>query len=209
MITVVRRPAMLLALALATTACSLTNTADPNTAAIIGDERIRVATIESNFASIERSDAFQQQAQQDPTGELESRIQSQLLTSSVRSSLLEAIARRNEVAVTDEDVQTALDEILEQVGGPDQLEERLAQQGVPEALFLEQVRAQELQAALQEELGAQEDFVAFVTEETADLDIRINPRYGEWNPDTLEVELVDPLAPTGAQAAAQEQPTGR
>ena len=44
---------------------------------------------------------------------------------------------------------------------------------------------------------------------TADLDIRINPRYGEWNPETLEVQPVDPLAPAGEQAAAQEQPTGR
>jgi hypothetical protein len=111
------------------------------------------------------------------------------------------------VQVRDEDVDAAVEEIVAQVGGQEAFEQRLAQQGVPEDLFLQQVRDQELQTALQEQAGAEEDFAGFIRDEIADVEIEVNPRYGAWNETALEVQPSDPLAPSGQEAAAgQEQP---
>ncbi len=206
MINAVRRSALLLVV-LATAACSLTNTGDPNTAARVGNERIPTATIDEQFESISSSDQFQQQAQQDASGQLATQAQSQLVTSSVRSAILNVVAERNDVQVRDEDVDAAVEEIVAQVGGQEAFEQRLAQQGVPEDLFLQQVRDQELQTALQEQAGAEEDFAGFIRDEIADVEIEVNPRYGAWNETALEVQPSDPLAPSGQEAAAgQEQP---
>lgn len=206
MINAVRRSALLLVV-LVTAACSLTNTGDPNTAALVGDERIPAATIDEQFESISSSDQFQQQAQQDASGQLATQAQSQLVTSSVRSVILNVVAERNDVQVRDEDVDAAVEEIVAQVGGREAFEQRLAQQGVPEDLFLQQVRDQQLQTALQEQVGAEADFAGFIRDEIADVEIEVNPRYGAWNETALEVQPSDPLAPAGQEAAAgQEQP---
>lgn len=206
MINAARRSALLL-VALAASACSLTNTGDPNTAAQVGDERIPTATIDVQFEAISNSEAFQQQAQQDASGQLVAQAQSQLVTSSVRSAILNVVAERNDVQVSDADVDAAVEEIVTQVGGQEEFERRLAQQGVPERLFLQQVRDQEIQTALQEQVGGDGDFVAFIRDEIADVPIRVNPRYGAWNETSLDVQPSDPLAPAGEQAGAgQEQP---
>lgn len=206
MINAARRSALLL-IVLACAACSLTNTGDPNAAALVGEERVPTARIDEQFETISSSDAFQQQEQQGGGDQLAAQAQSQLVTSSVRSIILNLVAERNDVEVTEEDVTAAVDEIVDQVGGQEEFEQRLAQQGVPQALFLQQVRDQETQAALQEEVGEQTDFAGFIRDEIADVPIRINPRYGAWNEESLEVQPADPLAPAGDQAAAgQDQP---
>jgi len=204
-INAVRRSALLL-IALACAACSLTNTGDPNAAALVGDERVPTATIDEQFETISSSDAFQQQEQQGGGDQMAAQAQSQLVTSSVRSIILSLVAERNDVEVSDEDISAAVDEIVEQVGGREEFQQRLSEQGVPEALFLQQVRDQETQAALQEQVGEQTDFAAFVREEIADVPIRINPRYGTWNDASLEVQPADPLAPAGEAAAAGQDP---
>lgn len=205
MINAVRRSVLLL-VALATAACALTNTGDPNTAALVGDERISTATIEENFESISNSEAFQQQSQQDASGQLAIQVQSQQVTSSVRSAILNLVAERNDVQVSDEDVDAAVEEIVTQVGGQEEFKQRLAEQGLPETLFLQQVRDQEIQTALQDQIGGDADFAGFVREEIADVPIKVNPRYGTWIDASLEVQPTDPLAPAGEQAATGQEP---
>lgn len=199
MTTVARRLATVL-VALTTAACALTNTGDPSTAAVVGDERISASDVQEHFDSVRDSPAFREQAQQDPTGEFDTQAQAQLVTDLVRSAILRRVAERNDVQVSDADVEAAANEIIEQVGGREVFEQRLAEQGLSEDEFLRQVRSQELQIALQEHIGADADFAAFVRDEVADLSVEINPRYGAWDADALAVTPTDPLAPAGEQA---------
>ncbi|HSK89992.1 MAG TPA: SurA N-terminal domain-containing protein [Euzebyales bacterium] len=202
MIKVVRRSAVLL-VALATSACALTNTGDPNTAAVVGDRQIATSAIERNFEAISDSDTYRQQSQQDPNGQLAAQTQSQLVTALVRSEILDLLAARNDVQVDQAQVDAAVEDIVEQVGGEDQFEERLAAQGVPRELFLQQVRDQQVQAALQEQAGGQgADFAAYVRDEMSDVPIEVNPRFGVWDATGLEVRPQDPLAQPGRQAGA-------
>lgn len=197
MITVPRRLAIVL-IGLMATACALTNTQHPSTAAIIGDRRVPTSDVERNVDSITQSDPFQQQAQADASGELLQQVQSQVVTALVRSQILAEVAERNGVTVTDADVQAAADDIVEQVGGQQEFERRLAEQGVPQGLFLQQVRDQQLQTALQQQIGADADLTTFVQEALSGVPIDVNPRYGTWDTASLEVTDADPLAPERA-----------
>jgi hypothetical protein len=121
-----------------------------------------------------------------------------VLTALVRSQILAEVAERNGVTVTDADVQAAADDIVEQVGGQQEFERRLAEQGVPQGLFLQQVRDQQLQTALQQQIGADADLTTFVQEALSGVPIDVNPRYGTWDTASLEVTDADPLAPERA-----------
>jgi parvulin-like peptidyl-prolyl isomerase len=198
--TVARRLAIVL-VGLTTAACALTNTGDPNTAAVVGDERISTSEVQEQFDRRRNSAAFREQAQQNPSGDFDIQAQAQLVTDLVRSALLLRVAQRNDVQVSDADVDAVASDIVEQVGGREAFEQRLAEEGLSEEQFLEQVRIRELQAALQEQIGADADLAAFVRDETADLPIEINPRYGAWDATALAVTPTDPLAPAGEQAS--------
>lgn len=200
-----RRLAVVL-VALTTAACGLTNTGDPGTAAIVGDRSIPTSAVDANLDSIRDSDAFQQQAAGDASGTFVLDAQSQLVTALVRSEILRQVAERNDVEVSEAEVRQARDELLEQLGGAEELQRRLAEQGVPEDLFMRQLRDQQLQAALQEQIGADTDLADFVRNEFTDVPIRINPRYGTWDEATLAVTQSDPLAPAGGATEASGTP---
>jgi hypothetical protein len=197
--TVARRLAIVL-LALTTAACALTNTGDPSVAAIVGDTRLATTEIDRFFDAISSSEAYQQQPQQD-----DMQVQLELVTFLVRSEVFEYVAERNDVQVTDAQIDSAVDDQIEQAGGRDAFEQNLSQQGIPEDLFVELVRGQELQTALQEEAG-EGDFLTFIQEQSADLEVEVNPRYGVWNTNNLTVQRTDPLALPGEQASAPPAP---
>lgn len=202
--TVVARRAALLLVALATTACALTNTGNPNVAAIVGGTEIPVSAVERNVTSISESGAFQQQAQQDPTGEAVTNLRRELVTAMVRSEILRVVAERNDVAVAQADVDAAVEQVIEQAGGEEEYRRLLNDRGLREDFFLQQMRDQEVQRALQEVVGEDGDFVGFLQEELRDVEIVVNPRFGEWSNETLQVEPTDPLTPEdGDQPAGQ------
>lgn len=205
MTTVARRLAILL-VALATAACALTNTGDPNVAAMVGDERISTSAIDQNFDAQRESQAFQQQAEQDTTGRIAFDAQAQIVTAMVRSEILRRIADRNDVQVSDAAVDAAVDELVEQVGGREEFERRLTEEGVSQEMFLQQMRDQQVVIALQERAGGEEDFAAFIRDGVAGMPIEINPRYGEWDATGLQVRPIDPLAPAGDQASPAPAP---
>jgi SurA N-terminal domain len=197
--TVVRRLAIAL-LALTTAACALTNTGDPSVAATVGDVRLATSQIDRFFESISSSEAYQQQPQQD-----DMQVQLELVTFLVRSEVFEYVAERNDVQVTDAQIDAAVEDQIERAGGRDAFEQNLSQQGISEDLFVELVRGQELQTAVQEEVG-EGDFLTFVREQSADLEVEVNPRYGEWNANNLTVQPTDPLPVPGEQASASPAP---
>lgn len=191
--TLVLRRLAVVSCAMLTAACALTNTGDPNTAAVVGDERIPVAEIERSVESITDTDAFQQQAQGNPE-QLRSQLQTQLTTAAVLSAVLEEVAENNDIEVTDEQVQQAREEFEAQPGGPEQLEQA-RQQGITEEQITRQFRDLELQAALQEQVPEGTDLAAFIRGELDDVTVDVNPRFGRFDPTTFQVQPVDPLAP--------------
>lgn len=208
MIPLVRRVAVVV-VALATTACTLTNTGDPSVAATVGDRSVPAAQIDERLATIRDSEQFQQQAQGDLSGSFALDAQTQLVTGAVRSEILRVVAEQEGIEVTDAEVDEARDDLVEQLGGEEEFRDRLAQQGVSEDFVLEQLRDQQLQTALQEEVGADGDLGAFVQGEIADVPIEVNPRYGEWDPDTLSVTPLQPLAQAAPPAGATAAPEGQ
>jgi len=193
--------------ALLTAACSLTGTGDPGTAATVGDRAIPAAEIDDNLASIRNSTAFQQQAQGDASGQFVLDAQTQIVTTFIRSEILDIIAERQDITVSDDEVARARDELVDQLGGPEAFEDRIAEQGLSEDFVLQQLRDQQTQALLQDSIGASEDLATFIRDEITDLPIEVNPRYGQWNETSLSVAPYDPLPGTGgAEAAASEAP---
>ena len=207
MTTLVRR-ASLVIVALMTSACALTNTGDPAVAASIDDRTIPAAEVDATVASIRQSESFQQQAVGDTSGNLALDAQTQVVTSYVQSAILNEVAERNDVEVSDVDIAAARDALVEQLGGPEAFEAQIDQQGLTEEFVTEQVlRVQQTQQALQQEIGPDADFAEFLRTELEDIDVEVNPRYGEWSPDNLTVTRFDPLDGVAqAGAAGTEAP---
>jgi hypothetical protein len=203
--TVARRLAIVL-VALVTAACGLTNTGDPKVAAMVGDASIPTSVIQENFDRQRDSQMFQQQTQQDTTGQLAFEAQAQIVTALVRSEILRHVAERHDVHVNDADVDAAVDQITEQVGGREELKRRLDEQGFSEELFLQQMQDEQLRLALQERAGGEDQFADFLRNELTDVPIEINPRYGEWDADSIQVRPVDPLADAGDEASPASGP---
>jgi hypothetical protein len=203
--TVARRLAIVL-VALATAACALTDTGDPKVAAMVGDADIPTSVIEENFDRRRDSQMFQQQAQQDTTGRLSFEAQAQIVTVMVRSEILHQVAERHDVGVSDADVDAAVEEITDQVGGREELVRRLDEQGYSEEMFLQQMRDEQVRLALQERAGGESQFADFLREELTDVPIEINPRYGEWDATSLQVRPINPLAPAGEEASPAGAP---
>jgi hypothetical protein len=202
----VRRVATLVVLALATTACALTNTGDPSVAATVGDRSVPAEQIDENLEAIRDTEQFQQQSQGDQSGSFAIDAQTQLVTSAVRSEILRVVAEQEGIEIDEADVVRARDDLVEQLGGEDEFRSRLAEQGLSEEFVVEQLRDQQIQMALQEELGAGEDLAGFVRDGIAEVPIEVNPRYGEWNADTLSVTPLQPLAQAAPQDGASAAP---
>lgn len=203
MTTASRRIAVVL-LAVMTTACGLTNTGDPSTAAVVDGRRIAAADVDEVVDGVRASQAFRQ-AQGD-LDQLTLQTQTQLVNAFVLSAVLEQVARRNGVTVSDEQVAQVRDQIAEQAGGEEALDQALADQGVPSSLIDQQARDTALQNALSEQLPEGTDLATFVRGELDDVDIEVNPRYGAWDTSALAVEPVDPLAPQRGAASPEPAP---
>lgn len=206
--TTLARRASLVIVALMTSACALTNTGDPAVAASVDDRTIAAAEVDATLASIRQSDSFQQQAIGDTSGRLALDAQTQVVTSYVQSAILNEIAERNDVEISDEDITAARDALVEQLGGREAFEARIAEQGLTEEFVTDQVlRVQQTQQALQQEIGPDADFAEFLRTELEDIAIEVNPRYGDWDPQNLTVARFDPLSDVAqAGAAATEAP---
>jgi len=202
--TVARRLAIVL-VALATAACALTDTGDPKVAAMVGDADIPTSVVEENFDLRRSSQMFQQQAQQDVAGRLSFEAQAQIVTAMVRSEILHQIADRHDVGVSDADVDAAVQQVTDQVGGREELVRRLDEQGYSEELFLQQMRDEQVRLTLQERAGGESQFADFLRKELVDVPIEINPRYGEWDATSLQVRPINPIAP-GEEASPASAP---
>jgi hypothetical protein len=205
--TLAQRLAVVL-VALMAAACSLTGTGDPSTAATVGDRAVPTTDIDEMLASIRNSSAFQQQAQGDTSGQFVLDAQTQLVTQFVRSEILAVLAEQEGLSVSDEEVAAAREDLAGQVGGEEALQAAIAEQGLSEEFLVQQLRDQQTQALLQDEIGASANLAEYIQAEIADVPIEVNPRYGQWDPDALAVAPFDPLAIGGGEEpAGSETPT--
>jgi hypothetical protein len=200
-VTAVARRLTIVLIALMTAACSLTNTGNPNVAATIGDETIPVSVVEG------RLDAEGDSTIESPDGQAAFDSRAQVLTELVLSEFLARMAQRNDIQVSDADVDDSIAQITEQLGGEEALPAWLAQQGMSEETFRRRVREQTVFQALQQKVGDEGgNFDTFFREELARMPVEVNPRYGEWDENALQVRPLDPFASADEQAAGGGQP---
>lgn len=186
--------------ALAAAACAVTSSGSPNVAATVGDRTITTQRVEDTLDSFRDTEAFRQQEAADESGDFILDLQSQIVSSFIQSELLEVGAERQGIEVSDDDVQSALDDLIQQAGGQEAFDEMLQNRGLNEELALRQVRDQRLVQSLQESIEPEVEFADWLRDQTADVPVEVNPRFGTW--DHASLSVVRPGATTPQPTAS-------
>lgn len=195
-----RRVATLLAATAMLSGCALIATGDPSTVATVGDRSVPVERVESTVDGIYGSQAYLQSGQ--PPGD--PAVREQVVTQFVVSAIVAEIAERNDVDVSSQELAELREGFVEQAGGQEAFDQTLEQQGLSEDFVRQQIRDTALQSALVEQLPEGVDLITFVREELTDLPVEVNPRFGQWDDETLSVGPYRPFAdapPAGALTA--------
>ncbi|WP_432156929.1 SurA N-terminal domain-containing protein [Streptomyces sp. bgisy153] len=196
-----RRTALLLSAAIVAagpllTACG--NDAHPGAAAVVGDERITVAQLESRVNEVR---AAQRSAVTDDAQYAQAVAQTGSLTRDtlhgmVLDQVLQRAADDAGVTVSRKEIQQMRAGLEQQAGGAKGLEMAWLQQyGVPPQRLDENLRLQLQARKLAQALGtdtSRPEFWTALSEASQELGVDLNPRYGNW--DVQKVGRVD--APT-------------
>lgn len=155
---------------MAVSACGVTDRA-----ATVGDETITIAQIQDEI--VQFSESFDEPLPL--TGDLAS-VQQQFLTRDINHLLLIEMAEREDVEITDAEVDELYDELVVQSGGD------------IDALRAQFVYTEEgLRRALEDELRLQGlepvvgDIGPALAETAEDVGVEVNPRFGTWDGTTL------------------------
>lgn len=209
-----RRTAFLLTAAIAAapllTACG--NDAHPGAAAVIGGERITVSQLENRVDEVRAAQraAVPDEAQYQQAVARTGSLTRDTLHGMVLDRVLEHAAGDAGVKVTDREIQQMRSDLEEQAGGAQALEDAWLQQyGIPPQRLEENLRLQLQAQKLARQLGtdtSRPDFWQALSEAGKELDIDLNPRYGEW--DVEKSSRVDAKVPwvkdvSAASAAPQ------
>jgi hypothetical protein len=171
----------------ALTACG-SGPAQPGAAAVVGDQRITVSSLQHKVNEVRAAQAASPQADQMVGGS--GRLATQTLSMLVQNTVIERAAADAGVTVTDGEVQQQHAGALEQFGGNEQaLDTALLQQYdiVPagaDSFFRTNALVGKLIVSLGFQPGSDGGQTAVVKEisKTADdLGVRVNPRYGAWD----------------------------
>lgn len=209
-----RRTAFLLTAAIAAapllTACG--NDAHPGAAAVVGGERITVSQLENRVDEVRSAQraAVPDEAQYQQAIARTGSLTRDTLHGMVLDRVLERAARDAGVKVTDREIQQMRSDLEEQAGGAQALEDAWLQQyGIPPQRLEENLRLQLQAQKLAQQLGtdtSRPDFWQALSEAGKELDIDLNPRYGEW--DVEKSSRVDAKVPwlkdVSAAAAAPQ-----
>ncbi|WUH93204.1 SurA N-terminal domain-containing protein [Streptomyces sp. NBC_00433] len=171
----------------ALTACG-SGPAQPGAAAVVGDQRITVSTLESKVNQVRAAQAASPQA--DQLISAGGKLSSQTLSMLVQNTVIERAASDAGVTVSDDEVQQQHAAALQQFGGNEQaLDAALLQQYdiVPsgaDSFFRTNALVGKLIVSLGFQPGSDGGQTAVVDAiaKTADhLGVKINPRYGAWD----------------------------
>jgi len=184
-----RRTALLLSAAIAAapllTACA--SDAHPGAAAVVGDQRITVAQLETRVNEIRDAQraTVTDDAQYAQAIAKTGTLTRDTLHSMVLDRVLHRAAEDADITVTRKEIQTMRAGLEQQAGGAKGLETAWLQQyGIaPERLddnLRLQLEAQKLAAALGTDTS-QPAFWAALSKASKELDVDLNPRYGTWD----------------------------
>jgi hypothetical protein len=206
--------AALLATAPLLTGCS--TDAHPGAAAVVGGERISLASVQAQVDQVR--DAQRALPEADDLVAASSGLTRDTVNFLVYLEVLERAAENHGVEVTRHDVQQARRNAEDNVGGPEALAQAalVPQGGLPLAgdeQIDTMLRSQLLYQHLAERLGAmsapngQQMLIDELARTAEEIGVEINPRYGEW--DAARVTLVpgdEPWIRAATGEAGQEDP---
>ncbi len=160
--------APLAALALLVAACG-GPAGSPNTAAIVNGDEITVEEVESQYEAASANPQIAEQLEGDESGDLEKRLQAEILTNLIEARLVEQGAAALDIEVTDAQVAEQREEIVEQVGGQEQFDQLVESSGLTDEQLDREFRLLVLQEKVQEQLTSDlevtdEDVEAFYEE---------------------------------------------
>jgi hypothetical protein len=175
---------------LATLALSACNPAQAGSAAVISDERITVSSLQDTTEDLLSAGGSDQ-----PKGT----AQRDTLVRMIRSRVYAEAAAAEGVTVTDRDVQVRKADLAAQVGGADQLQKELVTQfniapSYEDQFLRDIVTAEKLgeklvpgdPSVVQQQRN--DELNKLLIETGKGMDIEVNPRFGTWNEDNLQIK---------------------
>lgn len=141
---------------------------DPTVAATVNGEDIPIAEVERRFEAVAANPQFASQVEEDEDGEFTAQVQASLLSDLIESAIVRQGAEERGLEITDADVETRTQEIVDQMG-QDQFDDFIEQSGMSAEDVEQQIRDLVRRERLQEELAADvevddEDVAAFYEE---------------------------------------------
>ncbi|MDT0310499.1 SurA N-terminal domain-containing protein [Streptomyces sp. DSM 44917] len=192
------------------TGCS--TDAHPGAAAVVGDERITVASVQAQVEAVR--DAQRELPEGDQLIAASGALTRDTVANLVQLRLLEAAAEEAGVSVSRRDVQEERERSERAVGGAEALERAALtpQVGIPMAgdeQIDQTIRGQLLYQRLAQRIGAttRQDMAAALAETAEEIGVDVNPRYGDW--DSEISWLSDEPAPWLREADAGDEGPGQ
>ncbi|MFG2771505.1 SurA N-terminal domain-containing protein [Streptomyces sp. NPDC048350] len=182
--------AALLAAAPLLTACG--GEAHPGAAAVVDGERIEVSSLQAQVRDVRTAQEASPQAAQliEATGDLSR----EKLNVMIFDRVVDRVAEDNGITASRGEIQKARDEFTQQSGGQEQLAATLLQQqGVAPDQIDGVVRRTVLMNKIAAKLGiantpeGQKKLTEVFTAASKDLDIDVNPRFGAWDDDKIQL----------------------
>jgi hypothetical protein len=160
-------------------------------AAIVGEDSL--SQIQLNQEALDVVAVVNQSGQAAPDI---AKINQTLVSSWVTQHVIAAVAAQHNVTVTDAEVAAFLDKVAQNAGGQDKLEQQAATEGnTPPALIPDLIRyyllGQKLPAALAPNASTDVQTAALrkaISDEAARLGVHVNPRYGQWDAATGQLQ---------------------
>lgn len=178
--------------ALATTALALAGcgTTQAGAAATVGDTRITESQLTTEVQAV-------LSAKGQPLDSEDASLVSQMLSRMITMELVNRLAEDQGVEITQGQIDEVVANYTGQVGSIEQVEEIFLQENVApsqiESLIRLQAQAQELGIKLNPSGSAEEQGTAVfeaAAELSVELDTTVSPRYGTWNPVSLDIGSV-------------------
>jgi DNA primase large subunit len=183
---------------LAIAALVLTGCSQANSAASVGETKIKLSELQTQIDAIleERKTVDTSQMQLE-TGDALTRSQ---LSYMISNLIIEELAKSEKIQVSTSDLEAYKAEIFANIGGEANLPNILVNASIP-ASGLEQVLRRDLvlrklsereTAAGADSASVNEKIQSLVTEMANKLKVTVNPRYGTWDATTLTIVAAEP-----------------
>lgn len=185
---------------IAATALLLSGCSQVGAAATLGDTKITQAMVQGSIESIlaERAKVDITQMQLE-TGEVLNRSQ---LRFHLFSAILRAVGEELKIEVTKAEIDTRRADILEQIGGAEELPSALVNAGIAPADLDKYIEALSFSDKISQVLvasGITDDQIGIEIEKLIlakanELGVTVNPRYGKWDAEVADIVANDPAS---------------